>query len=182
MKMKIYNTLEKQVSPTAVALGYFDGVHIGHQKVLKKTAKFKKEGLIPTVFTFSSNPKSEIMKIPEKKIFSMDEKQNAMQNLGIEIMYVTDFSKIKNMSAEQFVREVLFKTLNAKVVICGFNYHFGAGGIADATDLKRICLDYGITTKIVNPVLFNKSPVSSTRIRKALLEGNTFELQYMLRK
>ena len=42
MKMKIYNTLEKQVSPTAVALGYFDGVHIGHQKVLKKTAKFKK--------------------------------------------------------------------------------------------------------------------------------------------
>ena len=122
------------------------------------------------------------MKIPEKKIFSMDEKQNAMQNLGIEIMYVTDFSKIKNMSAEQFVREVLFKTLNAKVVICGFNYHFGAGGIADATDLKRICLDYGITTKIVNPVLFNKSPVSSTRIRKALLEGNTFELQNMLRK
>ena len=67
MKMKIYNTLEKQVSPTAVALGYFDGVHIGHQKVLKKTAKFKKEGFIPTVFTFSSNPKTEIMKMQQKK-------------------------------------------------------------------------------------------------------------------
>lgn len=180
--MKVYNALEKQSLPTAVALGYFDGVHIGHQKVLKKTVKFKKNNLIPTVFTFSSNPKSEIMKTPEKKIFSMAEKQSAMENLGIEIMYVTDFLKIKNMSAEQFVREILFKTLNAKVVVCGFNYHFGAGGISDATDLKRICMDYGITTKIVNPVLFNKTPVSSTRIRKALMEGNAFDLQNMLRK
>ena len=180
--MKIYNTLERQEIPTAVALGYFDGIHIGHQKVLKKTVKFKKEGLAPTVFTFSSNPKSEIMKSPEKKIFSTAEKQGAMQNLGIEIMYISDFLKIKNMSAEQFVREILFKTLNAKAVVCGFNYHFGAGGIADAMDLKKICLDYGIKSKIINPVLFNKSPVSSTRIRKALAEGNTFELQNMLKK
>ena len=66
--MKIYTNLEKQITPLCVALGYFDGIHKGHQKVIRSAVELKKQGLIPTVFTFNQNPKSIIFGTPEHRI------------------------------------------------------------------------------------------------------------------
>lgn len=163
-----------------MALGYFDGIHIGHKKVIYETVKLKSKGLIPTVFTFDKNPKMIISKIPENRIFTKKEKEERIKNLGIEILYTINFLKIKNFSSKKFVKEILHKKLNTKVAICGFNYHFGRGGIADAEDLKIICTNFGIEVKIIKPVLYKETPVSSTRIRNAIKENDTYEINHML--
>lgn len=180
--MIVYKNFEIQNMPTAVALGYFDGVHIGHQKVIRQTVRLKKKGVIPTVFTFSNNPKAIANRFQEKRITSVERKISIMENLGIEIMYIVDFLKVKNMFPEQFVRDILFKTLNAKYVVCGFNCHFGNNGNADASDLKKICAQYGILVKVVKPVLFNDSPVSSTRIRESLMVENLSDAEFMMKE
>ena len=165
-----------------MALGYFDGIHIGHKKVILEAVKLKSKNLIPTVFTFSKNPKMIISKTPENSIFTEKEKKIKLQNLGIEILYSVNFLKIKNFSPEKFVKKILHEKLNTKVAICGFNYHFGRGGTADAEDLKNICADFGIDVKIIKPVLYKETPVSSTRIRNAIKEHNILEINQMLGK
>ena len=87
-----------------MALGYFDGIHIGHKKVILEAVKLKSKNLIPTVFTFSKNPKMIISKTPENSIFTEKEKKIKLQNLGIEILYSVNFLKIKNFSPEKFVK------------------------------------------------------------------------------
>lgn len=178
--MKIYNTLEKQHHPTSVSLGYFDGIHIGHRKVIEKTVELKKHGLTPTVFTFSHSPKSIISGIPEQRIISLDEKKEVLANMGVEILYIIDFLKICKLSPEEFVNRVLNQMLNAKAVVCGFNYHFGFGGSADASDLKTLCLKYDIKAKIIKPVLYQRKPISSTRIRTALKSKDMINAKNML--
>lgn len=165
-----------------MALGYFDGIHIGHKKIILETVKLKGQNLIPTVFTFSKNPKMIISKTPENNIFTKKEKEEKLKNLGIEILYTVNFLKIKNLSPEKFVKKILHEKLNTKIAICGFNYHFGRGGTADAEDLKNICTDFGIDVKIIKPVLYKKTPVSSTRIRNAIKENNILEINHMLGK
>ena len=123
-----------------------------------------------------------ISKTPENNIFTKKEKEEKLKNLGIEILYTVNFLKIKNLSPEKFVKKILHEKLNTKIAICGFNYHFGRGGTADAEDLKNICADFGIDVKIIKPVLYKKTPVSSTRIRNAIKENNTLEINHMLGK
>ncbi len=178
--MKIYNILEKQLKPTAVALGYFDGMHIGHKKVISKTVELKKHGLAPTVFTFSCNPKSIILRVPEQKIMSIDEKKDFLERMGIEILYIIDFLEIYKLKPNEFVKNILNEKLNAKTVVCGFNYHFGFGGSADATDLKNLCSKHEIETKIIKPALYERRPISSTRIRKAIESSDTASVKNML--
>lgn len=178
--MKIYTKLEKQTEPTAVALGYFDGVHIGHRKVIEQTVKFKKHGLTPTVFTFSHSPKSIISGIPEQTITSLDKKKELLESLNVEKLYIIDFLEIYKLSPDDFVKKILVEKLNAKAVVCGFNYHFGSGGYADAEDLKNLCLRYEVETKIIKPVLYQQKPISSTRIKEALKSKNVVSAKNML--
>ncbi len=180
--MKIYTTLEKQDKPTSVALGYFDGMHIGHKKVIKKAIELKKHGLIPTVFTFSQNPKSVLSGTSEQNIMSPDEKKEFLERMGVEALYIIDFAEICKLSPEEFVRDILGKKLYAKAAVCGFNYHFGYGGSADAGDLKTLCLKHGIKTKIIKPVLYEHIPISSTRIKAAIKSKDIINAKNMLGK
>lgn len=180
--MNIYSIMQKQLRPTAVALGYFDGVHKGHRKVISKTVSLKKQGLIPTVFTFLQNPKSVIFDIKIKLITTQKEKETEFAKLGIEELYTVDFCSIKNLTAKDFVEKILKNQLNAKAVVCGFNYHFGAGGTADAEDLKKICHGYGIKTYVIRPVLYQAKPISSTRVREALAKNDSQTAHNMLIK
>lgn len=180
--MKIYTSLQKQNLPLCVALGYFDGVHKGHRKVISKTLKYKSLGLVPSVFTFSGNPRTTLLGIPENRITDNTTKQNILENIGIKILYMIDFKTVCNLSAEEFVRDVLKDTLNAKYVVCGFNYHFGKNGTADANILKKLCSNYGIKTKIIRPVLYKRRPISSTRIREAIINNDENNANKMLNK
>ena len=178
--MKIYTSLQKQTLPLSIALGYFDGVHKGHKKVIEETVNLKSEGVVPTVLTFSENPKTFISGIKYAQLTDAPTKQKIFSDLNIEILYTIDFNTIKDMPPEEFVKNILKETLNAKYVVCGFNYHFGKNGKADAVTLKNLCLDVGIETKIINPILYKCEPISSTRIREALKNKDSFNAENML--
>ncbi len=180
--MKIYNDLsEVQSLKTAVALGFFDGMHLGHKKVILKTISCKNQGLSPAVFTFTENPKSILTHTKDLKLMSNSEKIEYLENLGVESLYLINFLDIYKLTPEEFVKKILFEKLNAGAVICGFNYHFGYGGTAGSEDLKKICKKYNIKTYIVKPVLYKKEAISSTRIRKAIKSNDIKSAKRMLK-
>lgn len=179
--MKTYNEFTSNCEPSAVALGYFDGIHRGHQKVISKAVSLKNYGLKPTVFTFYQNPKSVISGAPDNSIMNNKEKETEIQKLGIEELYIINFENIKNMTSIEFVENLLYKKLNARAVVCGFNYHFGKGGYSNAEDLKKICKNYNIKTYIIKPVLYKSKPISSTRIREALKHNNISKVNDMIK-
>lgn len=179
--MKIYDDLSSENNQkTAVALGFFDGLHLGHKKVIKKALYFKNRGLVPTVFTFSQNPKSILSNQNILQIMNTHEKEEKLEKMGIELFYAIDFLKVKDLSPEEFVEEILLKKLNVAAAVCGFNYHFGCGGTAGAEDLKKICKKHGIKTYIIKPVLYKKEIISSTKIRSAIVNKDFQKANDML--
>lgn len=178
--MKEFNTIVKSNCQTAVALGFFDGLHLGHQAVINHAVRAKKENLKSTVFTFSENPSRIISgkKIPY--LIQPEEKNKALNRLGVDLFYNIDFSQIMNLTAEEFVKGVLVEKLNAKRVFCGFNYHFGKGRNSNADSLRELCLPFGIEVTTISPVMFKDEPISSTRIRHALKQARINDVTKML--
>ncbi len=173
--INIINNKEK-----AVALGYFDGVHKGHQKIISQTVEEKKFGLFPTVLTFDQNPKNILHNNHIKQLTNLSKKQKIFKKLKIEILYIINFKEICNLLPEEFVKNILINKLNTKCVICGFNYKFGKNASGDVSLLKEICSNYNIKTKIISPVLHKNLPISSSRIRNNILNKNFREANFML--
>lgn len=148
----------------ALALGTFDGVHIGHKSVLDIPAGYKK---IAVVFAFP--PKSEIN--PQiKPIMSLNNKCSALKKCGIDEIYILEFGKIKDMKPEEFT-DFLLKEFGPSYISCGYNYRYGKNALGDANSLKDFCENHGITLKCCKPVLENEKSVSSTLIREYLKIG-----------
>ena len=104
--MKVYTSItEEQKSQLCVALGFFDGIHKGHRKVISETVKLKRLGLTPAVFTFEESPKSIIFKVKEKQITDNKAKKEKIESLGIEILYMIDFKKIMNFTRSEEKRQ-----------------------------------------------------------------------------
>lgn len=178
--MKIYDINTINNTEKAVALGYFDGVHKGHQKVIIQTVEEKKFGLTPTVLTFDQNPKNILYNNHVKQLTNLSTKQKIFKKLNIEILYIINFKEICNLSPEEFIKNILINKLNTKCIVCGFNYKFGKNASGDTNLLKKICSDYNIKTKIIFPVLHKNLPISSTRIRYNILNKNFEEASFML--
>jgi riboflavin kinase/FMN adenylyltransferase len=175
--MRVYRDLTPTTEYTAVALGYFDGVHMGHKEVLSATARCKSEGLTPVAFTFSSTPKANDI---NSQLSTLEEKYQHLESLGIEILYIIDFEKIREKSPEAFVEEIVKNVFNAKKVFCGFNYHFGKNGAGTTEDLQRLCDEREILLKVSQPVIIDGMVVSSTTIRELLQEGEIQEANRLL--
>ncbi len=175
--MRIFRSPEKSTDPTAVALGFFDGVHLGHRAVIGAAAKCRAEGLCPAVFTFSSPPRS---KKDAEQLTDFDEKLILFEKLGIERVYALDFEEIKNKTPEEFVIEIVKGAFNAQKVFCGFNFLFGCRGAGNTRTLKAIGERIGIEIGVVEPVLVDGEVVSSTRIRSLLREGEIEKANVLL--
>ena len=175
--MLIFRELIESPRPTAVALGYFDGVHLGHQAVIRAAVEQKKNGLAPAVFTFSSTPKRGT---EHSQLTGFIEKARIFEQLGIEILYIIDFDTVKNKTPEEFVSSVIKKIFKAEKVFCGFNYHFGKDGAGTSGDLERLCLENGIKAEIQKPVKRGRERVSSSAIREHLREGDVVSANRML--
>lgn len=161
--------------PMAIALGYFDGIHLGHQhliKTMKKVAEEKK--LKSAVFTFKSHPLSIISpKHSPRLLFSNHKKIKTLQSLGIDFMIYPDFSrKVMNEKPEDFVRKVLINELNAKHIVVGFNYKFGYKGQGTSNTLIEYGKKYGFAVTIIDPVKIDDQVISSTLIRKLIQKGD----------
>lgn len=178
--MQIFNTLKQTEYYTSVALGFFDGVHLGHQDVIKTAVNASSDVCKATVLTFNNSP-SYILSGNKKPLLTTDEEKfKLFEKLGVEYVYCIDFNEVCSMTAEDFVREVLYDTLNAKFVIAGFNYHFGKGGNADADDLISMCHSLKMDACKRTPVKYEDDPISSTRIRECISNGKIETANAML--
>lgn len=159
-------------SGTAIALGYFDGLHKGHRNVISLAAAEKGNGLTPVCFTFSKSPKSVLNGTRYNALMTNEDKIKTLERLGIERTYQADFKKIMNMPAQDFAQKILIDTLKAEKLFCGFNYRYGKNGEGSAETLKSFCESKGITLTVVPATESEGEVVSSTLIRKLIADGN----------
>lgn len=176
---KFYDILPEKQS-TAVALGFFDGLHKGHRNVISLAADEKSNGLLPVCFTFAQSPKAVLTNSQACALMTDEDKTKTLANLGIEHIYEADFTKIKDMSAEDFFREILIDTLKAKKLFCGFNYRFGKNGTGDVELLEKLCKQYSVDFKAIPAETLDGQVVSSTLIRGLIAEGNIKKANKML--
>lgn len=163
---------EFDLSPKAVSLGNFDGVHKGHQKLMKENIKISKaKNLTPSVLLFKENTKN-ILNGEREYLTSLEDKIEILKNLGIECFCLLEFSdKFKNLSPYEFIEEILYKKLNTKYVIVGDNYRFGKMAKGDIKTLKKYEEDFAYKTKVVDFELDDGKIINSTDIRQMVREG-----------
>lgn len=159
-------------SGTAIALGYFDGLHKGHRNVISLAAGEKKNGLTPVCFTFSKSPKSVLNGTKSNALMTNEDKIKTLERLGIERTYQADFEKIMNMPAKDFAQKILIDTLKAEKLFCGFNYRYGKNGEGNAKTLKSFCDNKGVELAVIPATESEGEVVSSTLIRKLITDGN----------
>ena len=153
-----------------VAVGMFDGVHLGHRLMLESLVnESKRLGLPSAIFTFSAsdNPKSD-----SKLITLSDKKTELFSELGIDVVFSADFSEIKTMSAIDFTESVLYNAIGARAVVCGYDFRFGKDRTGDAELIKKLLSPKGVSVITQNAVEKNGVPISSTNIRLFLSEGD----------
>ena len=155
----------------AVALGSFDGLHLGHMAVINKALSFKAEGYIPCALVFDVHPMNVTGAGAPVELMTAQARDKMLESLGVEIKKIS-FESIMNLSAREFVSEVLLKELGAGAVCCGYNYYFGCGAKADSKELSTLCAEFGIACEVAEKIEYDGAPVSSTRIREALQNGD----------
>ncbi|MDU7338949.1 MAG: riboflavin biosynthesis protein RibF [Clostridium sp.] len=180
MRLQVFHDL-KQIAPSesAVAMGAFDGVHLGHRRVIS-CVTFTARKLVPTVFTFDASPQELLKGEGDLRLTSCESKMRVLEGLGVRRVYMPRFEEVRLLSPHDFVEKILHHTLRAKEVSCGFNFHFGCGGTAGSNELREICAEFGIEVSVVPALTVDGEPVSSTRIRKALLLGDATEAARLL--
>lgn len=176
--MKIYRNLEefKSLENAIVTIGTFDGVHIGHQKIIKKLNDCAKETNGESVLlTFFPHPRLIINPEDEdlRLINDIEEKVNQLALAGLDHLIITPFTRdFSNQTAEEYIRNVLVNKLGTKVIIIGYDHHFAKdrkGNINNLIELSEI-FDYQV--KEIPKQDIEDVAVSSTRIREALIVGN----------
>ena len=165
---------------TAVTMGIFDGVHIGHQAVINTACEFKKQGLDVVLFTFKTDTVTTKGRGFIEMLLSDDLKKERFDKLGVDYIYSPAFDEMKNMTSAQFVEQVLYKKLNAEVVVCGEDFRFGKGAKGDAEKLKLLCEKYHIKTVIVKQAKYEGRKISSSDIRDCIRHGEIKRANEML--
>ena len=156
---------------TAVALGSFDGLHTGHMSVIACALSFRECGLIPYVMLFDSHPLKALTGKAPAEILQPSLRKELLDERGVGTVLIS-FEEIKSLSCREFFTEILLKKLNAGAVCCGSNYRFGKNGSGGADELKALCEEFGVELKISPEITLGNSPVSSTRIRQAIEDGD----------
>jgi len=161
--------------PTVVTLGTFDGVHIGHQKIIKRLINTGKlQDLKSLILTFFPHPRMVLQKDSNIKLINtIDERSEILDDLGLDYLLIKTFTKaFSRLSAEDFVKQILVDKLHAKKVIIGYDHRFGRNRNADINDLKRFGETYGFNVEEISVQDIDDVAVSSTKIRNALNDGN----------
>ncbi len=162
----ITSTTEYSFPPSIVMLGKFDGVHQGHQMLIKTGVEFsKEENLSPVVYTFEG--------ANALCITTDNEKADIFKHLGAEYTVFEKFTdEFKSIMPDTFVKDILAGKLNAKHIVVGFNYRFGKGASGDTKLLREMCDELGIKLSVIPPYEIDGTLVSSTHIRGLLSEGD----------
>ena len=175
--------IKKRHRDGILALGTFDGVHLGHQKVIKslkrRANKLKKKSI---VLTFDIHPLKTVnpTKCPPL-LTPKEEKIKLIQDLGIDLLMLANFDKkFSSLSPEKFVKDILVDRLGVKEVFVGKDFIFGGGGMGNITFLKNRSKKYGFGVRIIPPEKVGKSTISSTKIRELIKEGRVKKAALLL--
>ncbi|GAB6393192.1 MAG: putative riboflavin biosynthesis protein RibF [Treponematales bacterium] len=154
----------------AMTLGVFDGVHLGHKALVERVVRERRR---PTVVTFRENPKRLFSpETWEGDILTFRQKREALESLGVERVIVIDFSwEFRKMRGRDFIR-LLAERWNPALLAVGGNFRCGFGRDTGAADIREMCGALGRRVEVLEPVMVRGEPVSSSRIRAAVLAGD----------
>ncbi len=158
---------------TAVAMGKFDGIHIGHKKLLSLIKNEEMDGLKSVVFTFDPSPEEFFTGHPLPQLFTRDEKRRAFEKMGMD--YLVEFPLTEESAATKpdvFVRDILCGQLGAAYIAAGTDVSFGDKGRGDSFLLKNLSRELGYDLALIDKVRVDGSEVSSSRIRAEVTDGN----------
>jgi len=168
---------------SVITIGVFDGVHIGHKAVIKKVVKkAKSAGLKSAVVTFDPHP----LKILDPNHFvpsliALKHRIDLIKGLGIDEVLVMKFNKnVAKLSPEKFVEDILIKKMGAKYIVVGEDFCFGKGALAGTEKLKTISKERSVKIEIVSPVKKNSHIISSTVIRRLIMNGDIHRASQLL--
>ncbi len=166
---------------TVVSLGIFDGIHRGHQAVIRAAAEMKRQGLEFVLFTFKTDTVTTKGKGGFVEALLSDEiKKEHFEKMGADYLFSPEFDEMKNLTPYQFVEQVLHKRLNAAAVVCGEDFRFGKEALGDIDKLKTLGYKFGIRTVIVSQEKLNGRKISSTEIRECIRNGEIKQANEML--
>lgn len=174
--MKIKTAADfKQINSSVITIGTFDGVHVGHQKIINRLVDTaRKNDLQALVLTFFPHPRMVIQNDANIKLINtIDEKAKQLEQLGVDHLVVKEFTKsFSRLTALEYVRDILVNKLKVKHIIVGYDHHFGRNRTANINELKEFGTFYDFEVTEIEPQEVDDVAVSSTKIRSAILEGN----------
>lgn len=165
---------------TAIALGFFDGLHLAHMQVIRPVLDAAREkGFVPCVLLFDKHPQSVLGYSDVPFLLTEEQRNSILDSLGVKTVFL-NFSDIKNLSPEEFVQRVLVGKYNVGFVSCGYNYRFGKNAKGDVELLAALGESYGFEVRVCeNTKLYNES-ISSSAIREAIANGDITKANRML--
>jgi riboflavin kinase/FMN adenylyltransferase len=172
-----------ELGETAVTIGKFDGIHLGHQALLAETLAIAEEQMIvPAVITFDRHPVSVLNPVEQTApLIGPTQKLELIEQAGIELVLTLTFDEdLSQLSPRDFVQEILVNGLSSKAVVVGEDFKFGAGQGGDIGSLRELGAEFGFVVKVVPSVEVEGQRVSTTLIRKLLLEGSVKEAAKLL--
>jgi riboflavin kinase/FMN adenylyltransferase len=175
--LKIVNSIKSFSAnkPTIVTIGTFDGVHLGHKKILEKIVEnAHSQNCESLVLTFFPHPRTILQADSEmKQLNTLAEKTNLLSALGIDNLVIHPFdAAFSRLTAEEFVKQVLVDTFKIKKIIIGHDHRFGRNRTANIDDLIEFGNKFGFEVEEISAKEINEVSISSTKIRNALTEGN----------
>ena len=174
--MKIFNSIQdfKTTSGTIVTLGTFDGVHIGHRKIIERLVQNTDENTESLVLTFFPHPRMVLQGDSEIKLLNtIEEKAFLLEKNGLDNLVIHPFDQaFSRLTAEEFVKNILVDIFNIKKIIIGHDHRFGRNRTANIDDLIVFGKEYNFEVEQISPQEIDEVSVSSTKIRNSLLDGN----------
>ncbi|MBI3518198.1 MAG: bifunctional riboflavin kinase/FAD synthetase [Bacteroidetes bacterium] len=176
--MRIYHHISElsDLTNTIVTIGTFDGVHIGHQKIIKRLVELKqKQGGETVLFTFDPHPRKVLF--PEqtdlKLITTTEEKCTLLKHFGIDHVLVFPFTRaFSQMQAQDYISDIIIKGIKTKTLVIGYDHRFGSNREGSIETLKQFAVDHQFNVEEIPAQEINQLNISSTRIRKAIEEGD----------
>jgi len=175
--VKIYNNVSEFDSsiPTVVTIGTFDGVHMGHRKIIKRLIDSAEKGHLQTaLLTFYPHPRMVLQQSEDLKLINtIEERKLILEETGLEHLIVHPFTiDFSRLSAREYVEEILVKSLNAKKIVIGYDHHFGRNRTANIEDLKEFGKEFDFEVLEISKQDIEDVAVSSSKIRRSLEDGD----------
>lgn len=182
--LETFEELDKVKAPRVITIGNFDGIHIGHQKLINKTILDAKKLNLPSfIVSFFPHPRKVFARNAIKLINTIEQKTEVFSQMDIDYLYILKFqSELYELSGRDFIEKILFPKLKPKKINIGYDFRFGKGGDGDYHLLTQLGDKLGFYVEELSPVMLDGEIVSSSAIRKYIINGDVKKAARLLGK